>query len=114
MKKEKSIKAKSEAYITPNIKPLGDKVLIKEIEPAEGGKTESGIIIPDTVKEDRGAKKGIVISVGPGRFEDGSPRRIPMGVKAGDTVLYQWGDTVKIKDEEYVVVSESNIIGIIK
>lgn len=94
------------------IQPIGDKVLIKELEVAEGGKTAGGIIIPDTVKEDRGAKKGTVIAVGPGRFEDG--RHIPMGVKAGDTVLYQWGDTVKIGETEYVVVSESNLIGIIK
>lgn len=94
------------------IQPLGDRVLIKEIEVTEGGKTESGIIIPDSVKEDRGAKKGEVIAVGPGKYDDGV--LVPMNVKVGDTVLYQWGDTVKIKDEEYVVVSESNIIGIIR
>ena len=95
-----------------NIQPLGDRVLIREIETVEGGKTESGIIIPDSVKEDRGSKKGVVIAVGAGRYDDGD--LLPMSVKVGDTVLYQWGDTIKIKDEEYVVVSESNIIGIIK
>lgn len=94
------------------IQPLGDKVLIKEIEIAEGGKTASGIIIPETIKEDRGAKKGEVIAVGPGRFEDG--RHIPMNVKVGDTVLYTWGDTVKIGETDYVFVSESNLIAVIK
>ena len=94
------------------IQPLGDKVLIKELEVSEGVRTPSGIIIPDSVKEDRGAKRGEVIAVGAGRFEDG--RHIPMNVKVGDTVLYQWGDTVKIKDEEYVVVSESNIIAVVR
>ena len=98
--------------IGPKIQPLGDRVLIKEIEVTEGGKTESGIIIPDSVKEDRGSKKGVVIAVGAGRYDDGD--LLPMSVKVGDTVLYQWGDTIKVKDEEYVVVSESNIIGIIK
>lgn len=98
--------------IGPKIQPLGDRVLIREIEAEEGGKTESGIIIPDSVKEDRGAKKGEVIAVGAGRYDDGD--LLPMSVKVGDTVLYQWGDTIKIKDEEYVMVSESNIIGVIK
>ncbi len=108
MSKEKKVISKEEN----KIKPLGDRVLIKEIEAAEGGKTESGIIIPDSVKEDKGAKKGKVIAVGPGLFDDGEI--VPMSVKVGDTVLYQWGDTVKIGETEYVVVSESNIIGIIK
>ncbi len=112
MKKEKKVTTKSVLGRNPNIKPLGDKVLIKEIEAVEGGKTESGIIIPDTVKEDRGAKKGEVIAVGPGHFEDG--RHVPIGVKAGDTVLYQWGDTIKIGETEYVVVAESSILAIIK
>ncbi len=109
-KEKKSAAVKGSVKV--NIRPLGDRVLIKEIEAAEGGKTESGIIIPDSVKEDRGSKKGEVIAVGAGRYDDGD--LLPMSVKVGDTVLYQWGDTIKIKDEEYVMVSESNIIGIIK
>lgn len=110
MKKETSKKSLSNSKV--DIKPLGDRVLIKEFEAAEGGKTQSGIIIPDTVKEDRGAKRGEVMAVGPGRMEDS--KTIPMSVKVGDKVLYQWGDTVKIGETEYVVVSESNIIGIIR
>ncbi|MSU55529.1 MAG: co-chaperone GroES [Candidatus Taylorbacteria bacterium] len=96
----------------PKISPLGDRVLIKELEVESVEKTAGGIFIPDTVKEDRGAKKGEVLAVGPGKFDDG--RHIPMEVKVGDTVLYQWGDTIKIKDEEYVMVSESNLIAIIR
>lgn len=110
MKKETSKKSLPNSKV--DIKPLGDRVLIKEFEAAEGGKTQSGIIIPDTVKEDRGAKRGEVMAVGPGRMEDS--KTIPMSVKVGDKVLYQWGDTVKIGETEYVVVSESNIIGIIR
>ena len=96
----------------PKIKPLGDRVLIKEIKPAEGGKTASGIYIPESVKEDKGAKEGEVIAVGPGRYDDGE--LVPMSIKAGDKVLYQWGDTIKIGEEEYTMVSESNLIAIIK
>jgi chaperonin GroES len=95
-----------------NIQPLADKVLIKEIEVAEIGKTASGIIIPDSVKEDRGAKQGEVIAVGPGRYDDGE--LVPMNVKVGDRVLYQWGDTFKIGETEYIMVAESNLIAIIK
>jgi len=112
MKKEKNMVAKNVSSKNPNIQPLGDRVLIKEIEEKHIEKTAGGIYIPDTVKEDKGAKRGQVIAVGAGRYDDGD--LIPMSVNVGDVVLYQWGDTIKIKDEEYVMVSESNIIGIIK
>ncbi|KKS44280.1 MAG: 10 kDa chaperonin [candidate division CPR1 bacterium GW2011_GWA2_42_17] len=110
---KKNKKSLSESSLSKiGIKPLGDRVLIKEIKAVEGGKTASGIFIPDTVKEDRGAKQGEVVAVGPGRMDDG--KLIPISVKVGDQVLYQWGDTIKIGETEYVMVSESNIIGIIK
>lgn len=102
MKKEKSVR----------VKPLGDKVLIKESVAESGGETKSGIIIPETVSDDKGAKKGTVVAVGEGRFEDG--KRIPVGVSVGNTVLFQWGDLIKVDDQEYYVVSESNIIAIVK
>ncbi len=95
----------------PKITPLGDRVLIKEIKD-EAGKTAGGIFIPDSVKEDKGAKQGEVLAVGEGRYDDG--KLVPMSVKVGDKVLYQWGDTVKIGETEYVVVSESNLIATIK
>ena len=95
------------------IKPLGDRVLIKE-EMEKGAEriTASGIIIPDSANGDRGAKRGTVVAVGEGKYEDG--KLIPMRVVVGDAVLFQWGDTVKIADEEYHMVNESNILGIIK
>ncbi len=108
MKKQPQAKSQLGVGLTP----LGDRVLIKEIEATEGGKTAGGIFIPETVKEDRGAKRGEVLAVGPGRFEDG--KHIPIPVKVGDTVLYQWGDMVKIGEEELVLVSESNLVAIIK
>lgn len=94
------------------IRPLGDRVLIKELKDGEKmEKTAGGIFIPDSVKEDRGAKRGEVVAIGPGKFEDG--KLIPISVKVGEMVLYQWGDTAKVGETEYVLVSESNIIGII-
>lgn len=91
-------------------KPLGDRVFIRE-ELDTKSKTASGIYIPDTVKEDRGAKKGVVVSVGEGRIENGV--RIPISVSKGDTVLFQWGDKVLIQGEELYIVREPEIIAVI-
>lgn len=93
------------------ITPMGDRVLIKELGEEEMFKTSaSGIIIPDNGK-DEGGKRGNVVAVGPGKYDDGD--LIPMRVKIGQTVLYTWGDKIKIKDEEYVIVRESEIIAIL-
>jgi chaperonin GroES len=92
--------------------PLGDRVLIKESEKNGSRQTASGIIIPETVNEDKGAKKGFVIAVGEGRYEDG--KLLPMKVAIGDMVLYSWGDSLKVDGEDYIVVNESNVLAIIK
>jgi len=107
MAKEKTKEAKS----LVKVQPLADKVLVKESK-RENGKTESGIIIPETVNEDRGAKKGEVVAVGPGRYDDGE--LVPMHVKVGDKVLFQWGDKLTIDGEEYEMVAESSILAVIK
>lgn len=92
------------------IEPLGDRVLIKkEEEKNEEETTKSGIIIPASAKKDTGnAKRGKVIAVGEGKREEG--KLIPLSVKKGDTVLFSWGDELIVDDEEYFVVSESNIL----
>lgn len=90
-------------------KPLFDKVLVERIE-AES-KTAGGLIIPDTAKEK--PMQGKVIAVGDGaRSECGQV--IPMTVKPGDTVLFgKWaGNEVKINEKDYLVIKESDIIGI--
>ncbi len=92
--------------------PLGDKVILKEIKGSEGKKTESGIYIPDTVKEDKGSKRGTVVAVGEGRFEDGN--RIPVCVSVGDEVLFQWGDQIIFDGEEYFIVREGEISAVVK
>ncbi|MES2088268.1 MAG: co-chaperone GroES [Patescibacteria group bacterium] len=113
MKKETKTTIKSESQSKPNIKPLGDRVLIRELEVTDRlEKTAGGIYIPDSVKDDRGSKRGEVIAVGPGRIDDGE--LIPMNVKVGDVVLYQWGDTVKIGETEFTLVNESGLLAIIK
>lgn len=98
--------------ISKKIKPLQDRVLIKEDLETKEKKTSSGIIIPVTVNEDKGSKRGEVVAVGPGRHEDG--KLIAPSVKAGDRVLFQWGDKVKVGDEEYYLVRESEILAVIR
>jgi chaperonin GroES len=91
--------------------PLHDRVLIREHQQEEGTKTTSGIYIPETVREDRGAKRGEVIAVGAGRLEEG--KRIPLEVKKGDVILFSWGDKVQIDGTEYFLVREGEISAIL-
>lgn len=92
--------------------PLADRVLIKEDSVSREQKTATGIIIPASVAEDKGSKRGEVMVVGPGRTEDG--KLIPVMVKPGDVVLFQWGDKVKHGDDEFYLVRESEILAVIK
>ena len=93
-------------------KPLNNYVLLERIE--EESKTAGGIIIPDTAKEK--PSRGRVIATGPGAIENGN--RIPMGVKTGDTVLFaKWASSVnevKINGADYVLIKESDILGILE
>jgi len=92
-------------------RPLHDRVVIKRIDQEE--KSAGGIIIPDTVQEK--PMEGEVVSVGPGaRGDDGKLHALD--VKAGDRVLFgKWSGTeVKIDAEEYLIVKESDIMGIIE
>ena len=110
-KKTKAKKVSKPKESSFGLTPLHDRVLVKEIKGEEGKKTDSGIYIPDTVKEDRGSKRGKVVAVGDGRYEDG--KLVPMKIRKGDEVLFQWGDTIVYKGEEYIIVKEGEVIAII-
>lgn len=93
------------------IRPLHDRVLIRRIE--EDSKTAGGIIIPDSAKEK--PIQGEVVATGPGaRGDDG--KLIAMDIKEGDVVLFgKWAGTeVKLDGEEYVIMKESDIFGIVE
>ena len=94
-----------------NLRPLGDRVLVKPTEEVE--QKRGGIIIPDTAKEK--PQEGEIIAVGPGKVAD-SGEKVPMNVKVGDKVLYgKYGGTeVKLDDEDYLIRSESDILGILE
>ena len=93
-----------------NLKPLQDRVLVKPLKNIS--KTKSGIILPDSVSEDKGMKRGEVVATGPGRKEGGKIEK--MEVKVGDIVLYQWGDEIVFEGIDYVLLREGEISAIIK
>jgi chaperonin GroES len=91
------------------LRPLGDRVVVKPLEAEE--KTKGGIILPDTAKDK--PQEGEVVAVGPGRvLENGN--RVALDVKVGDRVVYsKYGGTeVKIDDEEYLVIRESDLLAV--
>jgi chaperonin GroES len=94
---------------TVAIKPLEDRVVVKPLDAEQT--TASGLVIPDTAKEK--PQEGVVLAVGPGRFEDG--QRLPLDVKEGDVVLYsKYGGTeVKYNNEEYLVLSARDLLAVI-
>ena len=93
------------------IKPIHTNVVVKPITKDEV--TKSGIVLPDTVDKEK-PEKGEVIAVGEGKILDDG-KRAPMSVKAGDTVMFKKysPDEIKVDGEEYLVISEGDILAII-
>ena len=93
------------------LKPVHDRILVERIE--EAGKTKGGIIIPDSAKEK--PAEGKVIAVGPGKAADDG-KLIPLQVKKGDRILFgkYSGTEVKIDGDEYLIMREDDVLGIIE
>ena len=93
-----------------NIRPLGDRVLVKSVERSE--QTKSGLFLPDTVQEK--PQEAIVLAVGPGKLLDNGTRT-PIDLKPGDKVLYSKysGTEIKQLDEDYLILRESDILAVI-
>ena len=91
-------------------RPLHDRVVVRRIEAEE--KTKGGIIIPDTAKEK--PSEGEIVAVGPGG-RDEAGKLIPIDVKPGDRVLFgKWSGTeVKLDGEDFLIMKESDIMGVI-
>jgi len=94
-----------------NIRPLQDRVIVRRME--EERTSSGGIVIPDSATEK--PIRGEVIAVGPGKVQDNG-KKLPVDLKVGDTVLFgkYSGTEVKIDDEEYVVMREDDILGVIE
>lgn len=94
------------------LRPLYDRLIVKALSKEE--KTSSGIILPDTVDKER-PEQGEVIAAGPGKLLE-SGQTAPMHVKVGDKVVFKKyaPDEVKIGSEEYLVISESDVMAIVE
>ena len=94
----------------PKIKPLGDRILVKRLEADET--TAGGIVLPDAAKEK--PKQGEILAVGDGNLNDDG-ERTPLQVKVGDTVLFSSyaGTEVTVNDEEYLIMKEEDVLGIL-
>jgi chaperonin GroES len=96
---------------TMKLRPLADRVIVRQSEAEE--KTATGIVLPDTAKEK--PTRGKVISAGPGKLDDkGKP--MELGLRAGDTVYYgkYSGTEVEVNGEKFVILRESDILGVLE
>jgi chaperonin GroES len=93
------------------LKPLGDRIVVKALDREE--KTKGGIVLPDTVKEK--PVEGEVVAVGQGRVLDNGQRQA-VDVKVGDRVIYSKysGTEVKVDGEEYLVLSERDVLAVVE
>ncbi len=94
-----------------NLKPLGDRVVIKPTPKEEA--TKSGILLPDTAKEK--PQEGTIIAIGGGKLDDKGVRQ-PLEVREGQKVLYAKyaGTEFKVEGEEYLILSEKDILAIVE
>jgi len=94
-----------------NLRPLGDRLVIKPIEQEET--TASGLVLPETAKEK--PQQGSVIAVGPGRRDDDG-KRIEMDVQVNDVVLYAKyaGTEIKIDGEKLLILKESDVLAVLE
>jgi chaperonin GroES len=97
-------------FLTMKLRPLQDRILVQRVE--EEATTKGGIIIPDTAKEK--PAEGKVVAVGNGKVGDDG-KRVPLEVKKGDRILFgkYSGTEVKVSGEEYLIMREDDVLGII-
>ena len=93
------------------LKPLSDRVIVKQTEAEE--KTKSGIYLPDAAKEK--PTKGKVIAVGPGKLDD-KGKAMEIGVRTGDSVYYgkYAGTDIEVDGEKFVILRETDILGVLE
>ena len=92
-------------------RPLHERVVVRRVDAEE--KTKGGIIIPDTAKEK--PQEGEIVAAGPGA-RDESGKLVPLGVRAGDRILFgKWSGTeVKIDGEDLIIMKESDVMGVVE
>lgn len=94
-----------------NIRPLGDRVIVQRDEADD--RTEAGIYLPEQAKDT--PKSGVVLAVGDGALNTDTGERVPLEIKKGDRVIFSSyaGTEIKLEDEEYLIMSENDILAIV-
>ena len=95
-----------------NVKPLGDKLIVKRADPQ--GQTDSGIYLPESAKDK--PREGKIIATGQGILNHDNGEYMPFAVKKGDQVIFTSysGTEVKIDGDDYLIMTENDILGIIE
>jgi len=99
--------------MTPNVRPLGDRILVEPVEEKENKGKKGGIIIPDTAKEK--PMESVVVALGTGKTDDNG-KKVPFEVKKGDRVLVsKYGGTeIKLDGKDYKILNGEDILAVIE
>ncbi len=99
--------------MTPNVRPVGDRILVEAVEEKESKGKKGGIIIPETAKEK--PMESVVVALGAGRLDDNG-KKIPFQVKKGDRVLVNkfGGTEIKLDGKEYKILNSDDVLAVIE
>ena len=94
-----------------NLRPLADRVIVEPLEQEE--KTASGLLLPETAKEK--PQEGLIVAIGPGRWDEDGKKRVEMEVALGDKVVFAKysGTEIKIADKKYLILGEKDILAVV-
>lgn len=94
-----------------NLRPLADRVIVEPLEGEE--KTASGLLLPETAKEK--PQEGMIVAVGPGRWDEEGKKRVEMEVALGDKVVFAKysGSEIKLADKKYLIMGEKDILAVV-
>ena len=94
-----------------NLRPLADRVIVEPLEQEE--KTASGLLLPETAKEK--PQEGMIVAIGPGRWDEEGKKRVEMEVALGDKVVFAKysGSEIKISEKKYLIMGEKDILAVV-
>jgi chaperonin GroES len=94
-----------------NLRPLADRVIVEPLEQEE--KTASGLLLPETAKER--PQEGLIVAVGPGRWDEDGAKRVAMEVAVGDKIVFAKysGSEIKLDDKKYLIMSEKDLLAVL-
>jgi chaperonin GroES len=93
------------------LRPLADRVIVEPLEQDE--KTASGLLLPETAKEK--PQEGLIVAIGPGRWDDEGKKRVEMEVAVGDKVVFAKysGSEIKLNEKKYLLMSEKDLLAVL-